>query len=425
VDTVNPLATPFDTPPLGVTSGQYLYIGGSDIFNPFNQPAQHLPLHWAKHIEQLDLVGYTRFYDGPPASRFLRLRKGIKNILQKQSRVIITHEGTTRRIAARRLRLPGLTDPLVQDLWIYTILRRYLAPHYDVGIVYDPESALLARWLKRSQRVGLLVYHDIDYYPYVRSHWKKIIAWRERMVVRDSDAVISVSRPLVKLRMEQGAKQVLYLPNGVNFEQFNEANRYREEGGIRPPTLLYSGTLDLRWGVDLPLQAMPSLLLQVPDACLLIAGTGPAEGELKALSQSLGLGKSVQFLGMIPYKDLPQVMARADVGLATSREDIFRQFASPLKVVEYMAAGLPVICSGGGEAELMINESGGGKNIPFLPKAFTQAAQSLLTRQDELAACRRAAIAYAHSRSWQRLGKQLAEFLLQLTDQAARPQIEP
>jgi len=404
-----------------VRRGHYLYVGGSDIFNLFNQPAQHLPLHWAKHIEQLDLVGYSSFYDGPPASRLHRLRKGINNVLWKRRRIIITQEGTIRRITARRLRLPGLIDPLVQDVWIYSIVRRYLAPYYDVGIVYDPESALLARWLKRSGRVGLLVYHDIDYYPYVRSRWQKTIAWRECIAVREADAVISVSRPLVKLRREQGAKQVLYLPNGVNFNQFNEANRQREAAGVRPPTLLYSGTLDLRWGVDLPLRAMPALLQQVPEARLLIAGTGPAENELKALSQSLGLGEAVSFLGMIPYKDLPSVLARADVGLATSREDIFRHYASPLKIVEYMAAGLPVICSGGGEAELMINESRAGINIAFMPEAFAKAAQVLLTRPAELAAYRQSAIAYASARSWERLGKHLAEFLLQLTGHAAHP----
>jgi len=417
VVTFNPSLALADALDLAVRPGRYLYVGGSDMFNPFNQPAQHLPIHWAKHIEQLDLVGYGTFYDGPHASRLYRLGKGINNVLSKRRRIIITQEGSIRRIKARLLRLPGLTDPLVQDLWIYLILHRYLASYYDIGIVYDPESALLAKWLKKSGRVGLLVYHDIDYYPYVRSRWKKVVAWRERMVVRDADAVISVSRPLVKLRKGQGAKQVLYLPNGVNFERFNEANRQREAAGVRAPTLLYSGTLDLRWGVDLPLRAMPMLRQQLTGVRLLIAGTGPAEGELKALSQSLGLDEAVSFLGMVPYKDLPQVMALADVGLATSREDIFRHYASPLKIVEYMAAGLPVICSGGGEAELMINESRGGINIAFLPEAFALAAQALLNKPEELAAYRQAAIAYASSRTWERLGKQLAQFLLQLTDQ--------
>lgn len=400
--------------------GHYLYVGGTDIFNRFNQPAQHLPLHWAKHIERLDLIGYKTFYDGPPAPRLRRLHKGISNVLTDHRRVIITQEGPIRRIAARRLRLPGLIDPLIQDIWICAIIRKHLAPYYDIGIVHDPESALIARWLKRSRRVGLLAYHDIDYYPYVRSRWQKTIAWREHMVVRDSDAVISVSRPLVKLRKEQGAKQVLYLPNGVDFERFNQANLRRETARIRPPTLLYSGTLDLRWGVDLPLRAMPALLRQVPEARLLIAGTGPAEGELKVLSQSLGLGEAVSFLGMVPYGDLPKVMADADVGLATSREDIFRHYASPLKIIEYMAAGLPVICSGGGEAELMIDESGGGINIEFFEESFIRATQALLTRPAELAARRQAAIAYASSRSWERLGDQLANFLHQQAGRAVR-----
>jgi glycosyltransferase involved in cell wall biosynthesis len=301
------------------------------MFNRFNQPAQHLPLHWARHIEKLDLVGYSAFYDGPPASALKRLRVGFGNLLSKQRRIQISQEGNIRRITVRRIRLPRLLDVLFQDLWIYLLLRGKLAKHYDIGITYDPESALLSRLLKRSGRVSKLVYHDIDYYPFVYQSWQKIVAWRERMVVRDSDAVVSVSRPLVELRRKQGARRVLYLPNGVNFERFNEAHRQRKTDA---PTLLYSGTLDMRWGVDLPLRGMPFLLQRMPQARMIVAGTGPAEDELKALAQSLGVGEAVRFLGMIPYKDLPSVMAQADVGCATSRQDPFRHYASPLKIVE-------------------------------------------------------------------------------------------
>lgn len=402
-----------------VVKGRCLYVAGSDLFIRLNQPAQRLPLYWAAHVEQLDLVGYTAFYDGPPAPAPARIRQGIANILMR--RVSVTSEGVIRRISARRLRLPSVIDLLAQDLWLYAILRSHLARHYTIAIVYDPESALLAACLKKSGRVEMLVYHDIDYYPAIHSHRRRITAWRERMLVRMADAVLSVSRPLAALRERQGARRVFYLPNGVDYERFNAANQLRAP---HTPTLLYAGTLDLRWGVDLPIRALPHLRERLPGTSLLIVGDGPANAQLRALADEMGVSEAVRFLGFIPYDHLPAIMAEADLGLATSREDIFRQYASPLKIVEYMAAGLPVICSGGGEAALMVEESGGGVNIPFAPEALAEAAAALLTQPDALAARRSAALAYAKSRAWDSLGKQLAADLRELTRAAAQHQRE-
>lgn len=395
------------------TAGRCLYIGGSDMFNRMNQPAQHLPVHWAQYVEQLDVVGFRPFYDGPPVSALKRLASGLKSILTR--RVEIARHDNVRRIDVRRLRLPGLLDVLVQDFWILLNLRRHLAPRYDIAIVYAPESAFIARYLKRSGRVSTLLYHDIDYYPYVpyvRPYQKRIVAWREELAVRACDAVISVSRPLVDLRKTQGAREVLYLPNGVDFAFFSQANDQRDQQhDHHPPTLLYMGTLDHKWGVDLPIRAMPLIRQNLPAARLIIAGKGRDEDNLKALAQTLGVAEAVEFLGFVPYNDLPALMARADIGMATSREDIFRQYASPLKLAEYMAGGLPVICSGGGEAELMITESGAGINVAFTPEDCADAVRRILTTPGDLSTRREAAIRYAQTRTWQHLTAQLADFL--------------
>jgi len=108
-------------------------------------------------------------------------------------------------------------------------------------------------------------------------------------------------------------------------------------------------------------------------------------------------------------------LVQADIGIATSRSNAFRQYASPLKIVEYMAAGLPVICSGGGEAKKMIEESGAGMNIPFEPEAFAEAVQSLWATPGRLSAAREAAISYACSRSWEQNGILMAQLVSQVT----------
>jgi glycosyltransferase involved in cell wall biosynthesis len=301
---------------------------------------------------------------------------------------------------------------MLQDLWLYLIIRPHLKRKYQVGIVDGPESARFAQFLKKTGRIQYLIYYDIDYYPGVHPQWANILSRREKLLCSLANASASVSRPLAELRSKQGSKIAAVIPNGVDFTRFHTANFIRRK---HPLTLIYTGSLDERWGVDLSIQAMPILRQHIPEIRLRIAGRGPAEPGLQKLVQSLGLNDCVHFMGFVPHEKLPDLLAQADIGIATSRQDCFRWYASPLKIVEYMAAGLPVLCSGGGEAEKMIEESKAGINIPFDPEAFTKSVLTILASPRTLLAYRDAAVNYARGRSWEQMGILMAQLVLRVT----------
>ena len=77
------------------------------------------------------------------------------------------------------------------------------------------------------------------------------------------------------------------------------------------------------------------------------------------------MDEAVSFIGGLEYQQLPEIMTEADIGIATSPENEFRNFARPMKIVEYMAAGLPVIASGGGETRKMIDAFRVGSILNF------------------------------------------------------------
>jgi|GEM_PF-1257583 len=397
--------------------GRYLFIGGEALFYRMPMSANHLSRHLGDYVEQLDIVGYGDFYGGEPAPFHHRLLRGFSNILR--DRVSITMDGSVRLITVRKLPLGEKLDLFVQGLWIYPNLRPELASVYDAGIVYNPEDLLTMLFLRADKRVRNILYLDVDnhasYYP---RPWSGVIGKLEQACIRRADGVISVSRPLEELRRQQGAGRIRYVPNGVDFQLFNNAVEERAE---HPPTLLYVGTLDRRWGVDLAIRAMPLLREHIPDARLLIAGDGPAEGELKELTASLDLNDSIFFKGLVQYTDLPALMAEADLGIATSRKDAFRHFASPLKIFEYMAAGLPVVCSGGGDAERITEESGAGVNIPFSPEVFAREVLELITSPERLSAASRTAVEYARQRDWEHQTEQVASFLAEVTGSYRTP----
>jgi len=330
-----------------------------------------------------------------------------------RDRVSVAVNGSVRLITVRKLPLWEKLDLFTQDLWLYLNLRSRLARSYEAAIIYNPEDLLTLLLLKADRRVRNILYLDVDNHAsYHFRLWSRVMERLELACVRRADGVVSVSRPLEKLRRQQGAGRIRFVPNGVDFKLFHSAVNERT---VHPPTLLYVGTLDRRWGVDLAVRAMSILRKHIPDIRLLIAGDGPAGDELRELAASLDLNGSIFFKGLVQYTDLPALMAEADLGIATSRKDAFRHYASPLKICEYMAAGLPVVCSGGGDAERIVEESKAGVNIAFSPEIFARKVLEFMGSTEKLSGASKAAVEYAKQRSWEHQARQVAEFLGEIT----------
>ena len=102
------------------------------------------------------------------------------------------------------------------------------------------------------------------------------------------------------------------------------------------PLIAAAGTLEQRKGFDLLLHAFARAQSQA--AHLLIAGSGPDEAALRALSKELGLTPRVHWLGF--RKDLPNVLQGADVFVLSSRREGMANV-----MLEAMAAGCLVIAT--------------------------------------------------------------------------------
>lgn len=78
----------------------------------------------------------------------------------------------------------------------------------------------------------------------------------------------------------------------------------------------------------------------VGDGTLLLVGDGPERSRIELLAADLGV--RARFTGLVPHHDLPRMLSAMDVGVVLARPDEPFHY-SPLKVAEYLAAGLPVI----------------------------------------------------------------------------------
>ena len=401
------------------SQSRILLIAGTSLWQSSNHRIQHLAAHLKLWERPFDAVGRVNFYTGPPAGPWTRFSQGLRSLCHERARVV--RIGEDLQIAVRSL--PRIFPNSIQEAWAYSTVRPLIRKRYELCIFGHPNNALLALFLKKKGIVGTLIYDDWDYFP---GHITTVkgpldalaMKWREMICIRNADIVISVSHPLAELRKRQGAKEVLVVPNGVDYSLFQAAQNKRRH----PPTLIFMGSLYFAWGVDLPIRALPAIRAKIPDIRYVVLGAGPDEDALRALAyEKMNLQDCVLFLGRQEYHRLPHFLAEADIGVLTYRQEPFTEYASSLKACEYMAAGLPVVGTRVGEIARVIDVSQAGVIIDFTPEAFAEAVIGLFADSRRYETYSANAINCAKTYDWEQVLAPLQDLLHSLLRRRLEP----
>ncbi len=207
---------------------------------------------------------------------------------------------------------------------------------------------------------------------------------------------------------------MVYVPNGVDIAHFRlpEARRLgalRAALGLRGRRVVaYVGTLALQnHPVDLLLAAWPYVVAASPDALLLIVGGGEDLPTLQAWVAAQGLTQHVRFTGAVEHHAVPAMLALAEMSVDPVHDDAVARARSPLKLVESMALGVPVITGAVGDREALLAHGRAGHLVaPSSPTALATAMIALL--QDEAQRLRLAAAGrtMAQGYAWERLAQE-------------------
>lgn len=190
-----------------------------------------------------------------------------------------------------------------------------------------------------------------------------------------ASALIAVSQEVADHLSEwpENNGKVHVVPNGVDPDRF--AYERNTQHGEKPFTVGFVGTLKPWHGVDDLLVAFDELSRQYPDVRLLIVGDGPERETLQNTASCLFASRQsdVEFTGAVEPEAVPALLASMDVAVAPyPRLPGF--YFSPLKVMEYMAAGLPVIASRIGALARLIEDGATGiLTEPGDPRAISDA----------------------------------------------------
>ena len=186
----------------------------------------------------------------------------------------------------------------------------------------------------------------------------------ERMAFRTAHAIVANANSVKSVLAEEGVSnsKIVTIYNGVAFERVQPKNPTREQ------VLSNFGVADLircrfvtmvanmRHRVkDYPtfLRAAQQVVPLVPDAAFLLAGEGELSAELRGLSRELGLQERCRFLGRCD--SIGDLLSISDVCVLSSTAEGFSN-----SVLEYMAAGKPVVATdvGGVKEALSDGETG-------------------------------------------------------------------
>jgi len=189
----------------------------------------------------------------------------------------------------------------------------------------------------------------------------------ELLIVNRADLIISVTHKLSKYlntKIRKSSTKLVVIPNGFDDVLFQPSNKIVPISGELKLTdrfiIFHAKDFLINNGQEYLIRAIPLILKWIPNAILLLAGTGPQKGYLENLCHSLMIDRNVLFLGAIPHSKIPLYMSRADVIVIPSIKINNSEEGSSIFLVEAMAMEKPIIASniGGLNETILNNETG-------------------------------------------------------------------
>jgi len=260
--------------------------------------------------------------------------------------------------------------------------------HSDCDIVHthellDPASFYSAVFARIMKRPLFVTQHD---YLFGNMHGMRMLAQVAgdttigRYTMHGADVVIGLSTAASHFAQKFGAapSKTRVIPASVDTEQFNpnRNNLLAQRWSISRGVVLFVAKLVSQKAPSLVLRAFHDVSRMVPDAKLVVLGTGPEESRLRELQLDLGL-RNVFFIPRVPREEMPFVYTGGEFLVLPS---VYEPFGNV--VLEAMASGLPVIGSKiGGMADVIKHGETGFHIEPGNREQLSRYMKLLLTDQ--------------------------------------------
>lgn len=209
----------------------------------------------------------------------------------------------------------------------------------------------------------------------IKPFYASFYYWLEKLVGKSFQQII-VAEPIIE-RYFPAHKTTLVRNFPMKAPFYQRAQR--SEGMRRENQAVYIGSITQVRGIHEMLKAI-ALARQSVDITLLLAGRFHPE----ALKSSVEGQTGVNYIGWVGLKELVEINFRSKIGIIVPHPVERYRTNLPVKVFEYMAAGMPVILSETSEAAQYVRECEGGILVdPLDPAQIAQAIVELCQQEEK------------------------------------------
>lgn len=213
----------------------------------------------------------------------------------------------------------------------------------------------------------------------------RTIIRNERDLMLSADMVTATAHTLAGRARDLGARHVHYLPNGVDLTRFRRPEILPARPKDLPdgPCAFYVGTIDSWFDQEL----LITVAARLPEWNFVLAG--PQGCAVDILRQR----PNIHLLGPVPQEKIPPYLYHSTAGLIPFRRNRLVESVCPLKLFEYLAAGLPVVSTRWTEMEALGSPARLATDAETLAEALVAAASATTVEREE-------AMRWAEAFSW-------------------------
>lgn len=267
-----------------------------------------------------------------------------------------------------------------KNIKAYRQLRKLMeGTRFELVHCHTPMGGVITRLVAKDTKTRPVIYtaHGFHFYkgaPLINWIIYYPVEW---WLSRYTDVLITINKEDYKRAQRFGAKEVRYVPGvGIDENRINnidiELQKKREELILPVDAVVIAsvGELNKNKNHEIIIKALASL--QYENVYYVICGQGKLENHLKKLASNLNIGNKVIFLGY--RKDAIQILKAVDIYAFPSKRE-----GLSVSLMEAMACGLPVVCSGIRGNKDLITENCGGYLLNYNDiTGFTEALALLI-----------------------------------------------
>jgi glycosyltransferase involved in cell wall biosynthesis len=256
-------------------------------------------------------------------------------------------------------------------------IKRMVSGGVDAVHVHELKPFMIAA--RAARRSGVQVVLDLrEDYPEMERGAKRKLAWRlfnsiakidriQRRALARADSVLVVSPMVIDVFAgrypEVPSSKFVLVSNYADVAAIDDI--LATSGAAEPEAgfnITYVGSMGSRErGIQTAIDAMPTILGDIPDARLVLVGGGGYVRELQELVAEKGLERVVDFVGQVDFTRVPSFIQQSTICIVPSlNETAETDMALPHKLFQYMLLERPVVVSDCHELKRVVEGSGAG-----------------------------------------------------------------